>query len=123
MSDHTTHHSDDHDHGLAHVMPIPIMIGTFLALLFFTGLTVFIADQDLGEIDIFIALAIATLKAGLVATYFMHLRWDKPFNILMFLFCFGFVALFIGIALLDSNEYQPAIEAYYNATTEIVETP
>ncbi len=26
------------------------------------------------------ALAIATVKAALVALFFMHLRWDKPVN-------------------------------------------
>ncbi|MBA2115536.1 cytochrome C oxidase subunit IV family protein [Bremerella alba] len=122
MSDHSTNHSDDHEHGLGHVMPLSILFGTFVTLLFFTGLTVFIADQDLGEIDIWIALAIATLKAGLVATYFMHLRYDKPINVLLFLFSLGFVALFLGITLLDSEQYQPQIKEFYEATTTVTVT-
>ena len=111
-------HSGHHEH-VAHIMPLPYLIGTFLALLFFTWLTVFIADQDIGEIDIFIALSIATVKSAFVATFFMHLRYDKAFNVLMLLFCLGFVALFIGIALLDSSQYQPSIEAFYNATATV----
>lgn len=122
MSDPSTNHSDDHEHGLAHVMPIPILLGTFVALLFFTGLTVFLADQHLGEIDIWIALAIATIKAGLVATYFMHLRYDKPINVLFFLFCLGFVALFFSITLLDSEQYQPQIKEFYENTTVVTAT-
>ncbi|PQO25236.1 caa(3)-type oxidase subunit IV [Blastopirellula marina] len=119
MSDHSTNHSDDHGHGMGHVMPLSILFGTFVALLFFTGLTVFLADQNLGEIDIWIALTIATIKAGLVATYFMHLRYDKPINVLLFLFTLGFVALFFGITLIDSEQYQPQIQDYYEATTTV----
>lgn len=119
MSDHSTNHSDDHGHGMGHVMPLSILFATFVALLFFTGLTVFLADQNLGEIDIWIALAIATIKAGLVATYFMHLRYDKPINVLLFLFTLGFVALFFSITLIDSEQYQPQIQDYYEATTTV----
>lgn len=119
MSDHSNNHADDPTHGMAHVMPLSILFGTFVALLFFTGLTVFLADQHLGEIDIWIALAIATIKAGLVATYFMHLRYDKPINVLLFLFTLGFVALFFGITLIDSEQYQPQIQDYYQATTTV----
>ena len=122
MSDHSTKHAEDHEHGLAHVMPLSILFGTFVALLFFTGLTVFLADQHLGEIDIWIALAIATIKAGLVATYFMHLRYDKPINVLLFLFTLGFVALFFGITLIDSEQYQPQIQDYYEKTTTVTVT-
>jgi len=122
MSDHSNNHADDPTHGLAHVMPLSILFGTFVALLFFTGLTVFLADQNLGEIDIWIALAIATVKAGLVATYFMHLRYDKPINVLLFLFTLGFVALFFGITLIDSEQYQPQIRDYYESTTTVTAT-
>lgn len=119
MSDHSNNHSNDPTHGMAHVMPLSILFGTFIALLFFTGLTVFLADQHLGEIDIWIALTIATVKAGLVATYFMHLRYDKPINVLLFLFTLGFVALFFGITLIDSDQYQPQIQNYYEKTTTV----
>jgi len=94
-------------------MPIPILFGTFAALLFLTWLTVFIADYGhLGKFDIYVALGIATVKATLVGLYFMHLRYDKPFNILLFLFCFFFVGLFLGAALLDSLQYEPQIEQF-----------
>ena len=52
---------------------------------------------------------IATVKASLVALYFMHLRYDHPFNGLVLVAGLGFLALFIGIVLLDSTQYQPTI--------------
>ena len=53
--------------------------------------------------------SIATAKAVLVALYDMHLRWDRPFNALVFVAAIGFLMLFIGIAMMDSAQYQPSI--------------
>ena len=53
-----------------------------------------------------LALLIATCKASLVALYFMHLRWDRPFNALVFIAALVFLALFLSFAMLDSGEYQ-----------------
>ena len=53
-----------------------------------------------------IGLAIATGKAVLVALYYMHLRWDKPFNAFVFLSAFFFLFLFIGFAMMDTAQYQ-----------------
>ena len=39
---------------------------------------------DLGGWNLWIALGIATVKASLVALYFMHLRYDNPFYALIF---------------------------------------
>ena len=36
----------------------------------------------------------------------MHLRWDKPFNAFVFMSAFLFLALFIGITLMDTGQYQ-----------------
>jgi hypothetical protein len=46
----------------------------------------------------------------------MHLRWDSPFNGLAFVSALFFVALFIGITVLDTKESlvnftQPAVTA------------
>jgi cytochrome c oxidase subunit IV len=46
----------------------------FLALLALTGITTAAAYVDLGPFSIVVALAIAVLKALLVALFFMHLR-------------------------------------------------
>lgn len=108
-------HGDSHDdHGLAHVMPVSILVGVGVALLFLTAVTVWVTAIDLGRSgNLLIAMAIATVKAVMVGAYFMHLRWDKPFNALVFTSSFLFVALFISLALLDKNEYEDDIQEMY----------
>ena len=54
-------------------------------------------------------MAIATVKATLVALYFMHLRYDRPFNAVVFVSALVFVTLFVGIALIDTAAYQPEL--------------
>ena len=39
----------------------------------------------------------------------MHLRWDKPFNSIVFIGCLIFVGLFISLALLDTGQYYPSV--------------
>ena len=61
---------------------------------------------ELGNFNVWLALAIALVKAGVVALYFMHLRWDSPFNALTLIAALFFVMIFIGITVLDSKEYK-----------------
>lgn len=107
------------DHGFAHVLPVRLLVGVWAALMVFTILTVTVTSIDLGRSwNLVIAMAIATIKAALVVLYFMHLRWDKPFNTLVFLGSLLFVSLFISLALLDKSEYEHDITDYeqLNAT-------
>ena len=93
--------------------PLRILIGTGVALLFLTWVTVFVAKFDMGEMNIYVALSVAVVKATLVAMFFMHLRWDRPFNTLVFIGSLVFVMLFIAIALTDTAEYKIDQDAYY----------
>lgn len=104
MNDTTTH--EDHDHGIGHITPVPLLLGIFVLLIFFTVLTVAVTYVDLGPANIWIALGVAVVKAGLVALYFMHLRYDSPFHGLILVSAFLFLAIFIGISLMDTGEYQ-----------------
>ena len=99
---HTSAHS-----GLGHVVPVWLLAAVFAALLLLTGLTVAVAQVDLGNMNLYLALAIAAVKASLVVLFFMHLFWDRPFNSLIFIGSLLFVSLFIGLALTDSRANQP----------------
>jgi cytochrome c oxidase subunit IV len=108
------HGHDGHDHGLSHVTPVNLLVTVWLALMVLTGITVAVTLIDLGpRLNLIIAMAIATIKAGLVVTYFMHLRWDRPFNTLIFLGSLLFVSLFISMTLLDKSEYERDIQEMY----------
>ncbi|HET6251247.1 MAG TPA: cytochrome C oxidase subunit IV family protein [Tepidisphaeraceae bacterium] len=89
-----------------HVTPPALLLGVYAVLVGLTILTVAITLVELGDFNVWAALAIAVLKAGLVAFYFMHLRWDSPFNGIVLMISLFFVALFIGISVLDTKEYQ-----------------
>lgn len=101
-----------HDSGHPHVMPLSVLISTFSALIILTVVTVLISKMDIGVGEIWVAMGIATVKALLVSLYFMHLRYDKPFNALLILFSLVFAAIFVGLALVDSQSYQAEVGAY-----------
>jgi cytochrome c oxidase subunit 4 len=104
------HSVDDHANphgGTPHALPARTLIGVFLALVGLTVVTVVATWFPTGSFEIWISLGIATIKASLVAAYFMHLRYDNPLHAVIFIFGLFFVALFLGFLLLDSHQYQP----------------
>jgi cytochrome c oxidase subunit IV len=70
---------------------------------------------DLGPWNLVVALSIATLKAALVALYFMHLRYDHPFNGLALVAALVFLAIFLVFTLMDAVAYQPDIQRLRDA--------
>jgi len=93
--------------GLAHVLPPRLLLGVWGALVALTWATVAVTHFDLGSLNLWIAMGIATVKATLVALYFMHLRYDRPINAIIFIGTLLFVLLFVGLALMDTQHYQP----------------
>lgn len=98
MSDHT------HDKSHAHSDGGPkLYAATLGALLVLTAITVFAAGFNFGNGNVVIALAIATVKASLVALIFMHLRHDKPINSVILLSGFLFLGLLLLFCLTDAG--------------------
>ena len=93
-----------------HIVPFRILLAVFIALLALTYITVAARYIDLGSLNIWIALGIATIKGALVVLYFMHLRYDSPFNAIVFVTALAFMFLFLGITILDTIQFQPAID-------------
>ena len=127
MTDTTHHPPGDHGdaHGFAefaHPMPWQTLVNVFIALLVLTAVTVIAANYPTGSWDAWIALGIATVKATLVALYFMHLRHDKSFNALVFLSALVFVGLFLGFVLMDTDQYQMDLESF-NETAQQTAAP
>ncbi|MDP9002619.1 MAG: cytochrome C oxidase subunit IV family protein [Myxococcota bacterium] len=97
MATHPTHEAHRTDDGEvhAHISSTQFYWGIFGGLIILTLLTVKVSYYDFGSANIIIALLIATMKASLVAAFFMHLRYDKLFNTVAFLSAFLFLAIFI----------------------------
>jgi cytochrome c oxidase subunit 4 len=110
MSNHSHSHGSGHqgeEHPLVgHLVPYWILFGTGAALIVLTVITVAVRYIDLGELNIWIAVGLAAIKATLVGLYFMHLRWDKPFNQLTLVGSIVFVVLLMLFTLLDSKQYE-----------------
>ena len=94
MSTHTSHTVDTKKETRAHVL-------TLTTLLILTVITVAASYVDFGSGNIVIALAIATMKATIVALFFMHLLHDKPVNGVIAVAGFLFLGLFLTFTLLD----------------------
>lgn len=117
MTSHAHSHGSEHREGydFAHPFPVWGLLAVFFALTILTILTVAQASFDLGSLDVIITMVIATIKATLVMLFFMHLAFDKPFNLIIFLSSFVFVALFIMFTLTDaqmtSRTFEPVADA------------
>jgi len=72
------------------------------ALLAGTGLTVFAATLDLGRFNAGVALGIATVKATLVALFFMHV-WhaSEKLTKLVVIGALFFLLLLLGLTMTD----------------------
>lgn len=110
MSTHTeVSHSAGEHAGHEHGGP-KTYAATLVALLILTGLTVGAAYIDLGSGNIVVALTIATIKATLVALFFMHLKWEKPVNSIVAVAGFIFLGIFMMFDMIDTssrNYYLP----------------
>lgn len=109
MSSHETEHG-----AVGHIVPIKLLVVTCLALLVLTAVTVWVAKLDfeelqMGEMNILVAMGVAVVKCTIVALIFMHLRWERSFVGFVFIGSILFVGLFIGMALIDTREYQPTM--------------
>lgn len=98
-------HDAKHDDGAvhAHISSFPFYVGIFLALVALTVTTVGQSYVDLGKANLFVVILIATMKASLVVSFFMHLRWDNKFNALIFISCIFFIGVFFAYTMNDTD--------------------
>jgi cytochrome c oxidase subunit 4 len=73
-----------------------------ISLLTLTTLTILIPWLDLSALTVLIALIIASTKAGIVMTYFMHLKMEmKLFRVLVIMV----LSLYASVILLTFADY------------------
>jgi len=90
----------EHEH---HILPFKLYLKIFLSLVFFTFITVWVAQFNFGALNTLIAMLVATVKATLVALYFMHLKYDDKMNtvcllagVFFLIVMFAFIAIDVG---------------------------
>ena len=69
--------TEDADIGLGHIVSLGTYAGVYFSLILLTIITVWAAFQDFGVFNLFVAMGIATAKAGVVTLMFMHLNYES----------------------------------------------
>jgi len=67
-----------------------------------TAITVYVSYINFGMLNIVIALVIASIKASIVALYFMHLKLEDSITWVFALFPLLLLALLIGMTITDT---------------------
>lgn len=103
-AEHSATHAG-HDDGAvhAHVSSPFFYAAIFGALLTLTAATVGQSYVDLGKLNILLVVIIASLKASLVVTFFMHLQHDNRFHALIFVSCVFFIGVFFAYTMNDTD--------------------
>jgi caa(3)-type oxidase subunit IV len=96
---HHQHGSSGHSHH--HILPNKVLFGIGGSLLALTLITVWVAGIDLGKLNFVVAMAVASLKATLVALFFMNLWYDRKENGIIFATSFLFLAIFLVLTSMD----------------------
>ena len=73
----------------------------FVLLLILTLTTTWASYFDLGQMNVVVALVIATIKAGLVVLFFMHVYWLGKFNKLVVVSGVAWMFLLLWLTLTD----------------------
>jgi cytochrome c oxidase subunit IV len=108
---HVTSNADPADHGTHghHILPTSLLLKVFGVLIALTVLTVVLALAEksgaihLGALSVPVALAIAGVKATLVAMFFMALKYDNKINALAFVMSILFLVIFFVFTWLDTG--------------------
>ena len=98
-----THGEDDGFYVHAHVSSVKFYVAILAALMFFTLLTVGVASIHLGPLNLAVAIVIASIKATLVITFFMHLKYDNKFNATIVVCSLMFIGVFFAYTMNDTD--------------------
>ncbi len=96
-----TTHSTHGTHGTRHLMSDKLSIRIGLSLMVLTAITVGVAQIDLGHVNFFVAMLVASIKASLVTLFFMGMKHEDGQNRTIFASAFVFLFIFIGLTAID----------------------
>lgn len=89
-------HSDEH------ITPLRTYLMVGVILLILTATTVAVSFVHFGAFNLVIAMLIASIKAILVALFFMHLLYDNKLFMAIFSIALIFVSVFIILTMFDT---------------------
>ena len=83
------------------VTPVRTYVLIWLTLTILTFVTYYVAQIDLGALNVVVALGIAAFKMTLVIWFFMHVRTDNPLTKLFVFAGFFWMAILLALTLGD----------------------
>ena len=86
----------------AHITSYRTYAWILIALLALTFATITVTWIDLSALTVMVALLIATVKAGIVLTYFMHLKFESS---LFRIFVIMVLAIYVLVILFTFTDY------------------
>ncbi len=84
-----------------HILPTRTCIWVWAGLMVLTAITVGVSEVDLGFLHVLVAMIVATVKAGLVVFWFMHIKYEGAAIRWMLFFAFLVLAIFISFTFFD----------------------
>ena len=93
------HDHTEKAHGRHHGYGIYLV--TWIGLMMLTAVTVTVSGLNLGKVTLLVALMVATIKATIVALWFMHLKEERTVIKVMVLVTIGTLSIFIGMTFFD----------------------
>lgn len=78
-----------------------LLLKVYTALVVLTGITVAASVYYPGKIGIAVAMVVTPIKATLILMYFMHLRYERPVFVIMFLVAIAILAVVMGLTFFD----------------------
>jgi len=84
-----------------HITDYRVYIWVLLGLLFLTLITITVTWVDLSAWTVLVAMLIASVKAGIVLTYFMHLKFESSLFRVLVIMVLTIYALVILLTFFD----------------------
>lgn len=93
----THSHAEKH-----HITTNKTYVIVWITLMVLTAVTVYVSYINFGILNIVIALVVASIKASIVALYFMHLKFEDSITWVFALFPLSLLALLIAMTITDT---------------------
>ena len=90
-----------HEQTHAHILSYRFLVLIWAVLMLLTATTIYVAQIDLGFLNVVVALSVASLKASLVIFIFMHLKYENNLLKGMVFLAFLILAICIGFTFFD----------------------
>lgn len=114
---------EDFEEGLGHILDLRILRNVLLSLLFLTFITVAVSRFDFGNLNLVVAVIIATVKATIVATFFMHLKFEGKTIMLYVFYPLIILSILIGGCVIDAMTKEEVHPSWLEKETPIVVIP